>query len=65
MLRELAPLLAEDGIDLDDPGTLDPVVLQLALNRAVERRNLALFHPGGGGARHDRHDAAAGGRGDR
>jgi hypothetical protein len=40
-----APLLAEEGIDLDNPGTLDPVVLQLALNRAVERRNLALFAP--------------------
>jgi hypothetical protein len=47
MMRELAPLLAEDGIDLDNPDTLDPVVLQLALNRAVERRNLALFTPVG------------------
>jgi hypothetical protein len=47
MMRELTPLLAEDGIDLDNPDTLDPVVLQLALNRAVERRNLALFTPVG------------------
>jgi hypothetical protein len=47
MMRELAPLLAEDGIDLDNPDTLDPVVLQEALNRAVERRNLALFTPVG------------------
>jgi hypothetical protein len=47
MLRELAPLLAEEGIDLDDPDTLDPQLLQQALNRAVERRNLALFTPVG------------------
>ena len=47
MLRELAPLLAEEGIDLDNPDTLDPTVLQQALNRAVERRNLALFTPVG------------------
>jgi hypothetical protein len=47
MMRELAPLLAEDGIDLDNPDTLDPMVLQQALNRAVERRNLALFTPVG------------------
>ena len=47
MLRELAPLLAEEGIDLDNPDSLDPQVLQQALNRAVERRNLALFTPVG------------------
>jgi hypothetical protein len=47
MLRELAPLLAEEGIDLDNPDTLDPQVLQQALNQAVERRNLALFTPVG------------------
>jgi hypothetical protein len=47
MLRELAPLLAEEGIDLDKPDTLDPDLLQRALNRAVERRNLALFTPVG------------------
>jgi hypothetical protein len=47
MLRELAPLLAEEGIDLsgDDPPDLD--TLQAALNRAVERRNLELFSPVG------------------
>ena len=45
MLRELAPLLAEEGIDLsgDDPPNL--ATLQAALNRAVERRNLELFTP--------------------
>jgi hypothetical protein len=46
IMRELAPLLAEDGIDLDDPD-LDLETLQQALNRAVERRNLALFTPVG------------------
>ena len=47
MLRELAPLLAEEGIDLsrDDPPDLE--TLQAALNRAVERRNLELFSPVG------------------
>ena len=46
MLRELAPLLAEDGIDLDHP-TYDLETLQQTLNRAVQRRNLALFTPVG------------------
>lgn len=45
LMRELAPLLAEDGIDLDDPPELP--VLQAALSRAVERRNLDLFTPVG------------------
>jgi hypothetical protein len=43
MLAELAPLLAEDGIDLNNPPDLD--VFQAALARAVERRNMALFTP--------------------
>ncbi len=48
MMRELAPLLAEDGIDLDDPGSIpDQETLQRALDRAVERRNMALFAPVG------------------
>ncbi len=48
LMRELAPLLAEDGIDLDDPDTLpDTDTLQRALDRAVERRNVALFTPVG------------------
>lgn len=43
LLTELAPLLAEDGIDVDDPPDLD--VFQAALARAVERRNMELFTP--------------------
>lgn len=48
MLRELAPLLAEEGINLDDPDGIDAPdmeTLQAALNRAVERQNLARFTP--------------------
>ena len=46
MLRELAPLLAEEGIDINaDVPDMD--TLQNALNRAVERRNMALFTPVG------------------
>ena len=48
LMRELAPLLAEDGIDLDDPSTIpDMGTLQRALDRAVERRNMELFTPVG------------------
>jgi len=48
MLRELAPLLAEEGIDLDDPeGVPDLETLQAAMARAVERQNMALFTPVG------------------
>jgi hypothetical protein len=44
LMREIAPLLAEDGIDLNDPGSIpDMSVLQRALDRAIERRNMALF----------------------
>ncbi|MEO6470317.1 MAG: hypothetical protein ABIR57_00710, partial [Aeromicrobium sp.] len=46
LMREIAPLLAEEGIDLDDPAKIpDTETLQLALNRAIERRNMALFTP--------------------
>jgi hypothetical protein len=45
-MRELAPLLAEEGIDLETTD-LDPQALQQALDRAVKRRNLALFTPVG------------------
>ena len=61
MLRELAPLLAEEGIHLDERGELSDVdvpdlpTLQRALDRAVERQNLALFTPTG----HARELAAA------
>lgn len=45
LMAELAPLLAEDGIDLNNPPELD--VFQAALARAVGRRNTALFTPVG------------------
>jgi hypothetical protein len=47
MLRELAPLLAEEGIDLASGDVPDMDALQAALSRAVERRNLELFSPVG------------------
>jgi hypothetical protein len=47
MLRELAPLLAEEGIDVDNIDVADPDTLQRALNHAVERRNMELFSPVG------------------
>ena len=39
LLRELAPLLAEDGIDVSRLDDVDVPTLQAALDRAVERRN--------------------------
>jgi hypothetical protein len=47
MLRELAPLLAEEGIDVDNIDVPDLPTLQRALDRAVERRNMQLFSPVG------------------
>jgi hypothetical protein len=47
LLRELAPLLAEEGIDLENGDAPDMQTLQAAMNRAVERRNMALFTPVG------------------
>jgi hypothetical protein len=47
MLRELAPLLAEEGIDVDNIDIPDLDTLQRAFNHAVERRNLELFSPVG------------------
>lgn len=47
LLRELAPLLAEEGIDVDNIDVPDIETLQRAMNRAVERRNMALFTPVG------------------
>ena len=44
-LRELAPLLAEEGIDVDNIDVLDLDTLQAAMNRAVERHNMARFTP--------------------
>lgn len=47
LMRELAPLLAEDGIDLNPNSIPDLETLQRALNSAVERRNMQLFTPVG------------------
>ena len=47
LLRELAPLLAEEGIDVSNIDVTDPDTLQQALNRAIERRNMAMFTPVG------------------
>ena len=44
-LRELGPLLAEEGIDVDHIDVPDLDTLQQALNRAVERHNMARFTP--------------------
>lgn len=46
MMEQLSPLLAEEGIDLDDPDT-DLDTLNAALARATERHNLELFTPVG------------------
>lgn len=47
MLRELAPLLADDGIDVENIDVADIETLQRAMNRAVERHNMSLFTPVG------------------
>ncbi len=47
LLRELAPLLAEEGIDAGNIDVPDLQTLQQALNRAMERHNMALFTPVG------------------
>jgi len=47
MLRALAPLLAEEGIDVDNIDVPDLDNLQAAMNRAVERHNMARFTPVG------------------
>jgi len=47
LLCELAPLLAEEGIDVDNIDVPDLDTLQQALNRAMERHNMALFTPVG------------------
>jgi hypothetical protein len=47
MLREFAPLLAEEGIDVDNIDVPDMETLQRAMNRAVERQNMARFTPVG------------------
>lgn len=48
LMREIAPMLAEDGINLDDPESIpDIATLQRALDSAIERRNMQLFTPVG------------------
>lgn len=46
-LAEMAPLLADEGIDLDDLKAADLPRVNAALARATERRNLELFTPVG------------------
>lgn len=46
-LRELAPLLAEEGIDVDNIDVPDLATLQAALQSAVERHNMTRFTPVG------------------
>jgi hypothetical protein len=46
-LRELAPLLAEEGIDAGNIDVPDLDTLQAALSRAVERHNMTRFTPVG------------------
>lgn len=47
LMAELAPLLAEDGIDLENGIAPDLDTLNAALARATERRNLERFTPVG------------------
>src|SRR6266853_767809 len=46
-LRELAPLLDEEGIDVDNIDVPDLDTLQAAMKRAIERHNLTRFTPVG------------------
>ena len=47
LLREMAPLLADEGIDVDNIDVPDLQTLQAAMNRAVERHNMTRFTPVG------------------
>jgi len=47
LMVELAPLLAEEGIDMNNIDVANLDTLQHAMNRAIERRNMALFTPVG------------------
>jgi hypothetical protein len=47
LLRELAPLMLEDGIDLYGGTPIPMETLQAAINHALERRELELFSPTG------------------
>lgn len=47
LMREIAPLLLDEGIDVDDLDVNDLDRLNTALARATERRNLERFTPAG------------------
>lgn len=47
LMRELAPILAEDGIDIDNLEFDSMEDFQAAMNRAVERHNMERFTPVG------------------
>lgn len=47
MMRELAPLLKEEGVDLDDLSGVDVEQMNTALAAATERRNMMLSTPVG------------------
>jgi hypothetical protein len=47
MLAELAPFLAEEGIDVNNIDVPDLETLNRAMSRAVERQNMMLFTPVG------------------
>lgn len=47
LLQEMAPLLAEDGIDVNDPSSFDLATLNAALARAIERTNMERSTPVG------------------
>jgi hypothetical protein len=46
-MAELAPFLAEEGIDVNNIDVSDMATLQAAMNRAIERRELLRFTPVG------------------
>jgi hypothetical protein len=47
LMAELAPFLAEEGIDVNDIDVPDLATLQAAMGRAIERRELVRFTPTG------------------
>ena len=47
LLKEIGPLLAEDGFDIDNLETADLGTLNRAFGRAIERRNFERFVPVG------------------
>lgn len=47
LFQQLAPLLGDEGVDIEHLDEADPVTLKAALKRAVERHNLELSTPVG------------------